>query len=85
MNLELADELAVLSRFPLDTLDQGLKIHGDAEAAVIAAAARLFAKGMLTHKDGGYLTDRGREAAEHWARSFALLTAESFEQAVPAL
>lgn len=85
ISAELADELALLSRFPLDTLDLGLKIHGDAEGWVIAAAARLFAKGMLTHRDGGYLTERGREAAEHWGRVHALMTAESFESAVPAL
>lgn len=82
---ELADELAVLALFPLDTLDQGLKIHREADERDIAAAERLHAKGMLTHRDGGYLTERGREAAEHWARAHALLNAPSFQAAVPAL
>jgi len=44
---------------------QGLKIHNDAEPAVIAAAKRLFDKGIVTLPDGGYLTDLGHDLFEH--------------------
>ena len=32
---------------------------------MIAAAEKLHTKGLITQKDGGYLTDLGRKAAEH--------------------
>jgi len=32
---------------------------------VIAAAQRLFSKGLITQEDGGYLTSLGRTASEH--------------------
>jgi uncharacterized protein (TIGR02647 family) len=57
-------ELELLARFDLDSLQAGLKIHHEAPADVIAAAQSLFEKGMISQSDGGYLTDRGREAAE---------------------
>ncbi len=43
---------------------EGLKVHHDAEPAMIEAAVRLYEKGLATQKDGGYLTDLGREAAQ---------------------
>lgn len=72
---ELIAELEFLALFPLHTLDQGLKVHHNAEPGAIAAADRLFEKGMVTHRDGGYLTDRGLEVAEHWDKVRALMTA----------
>lgn len=44
---------------------QGLKIHHDAEPAVVTAAQRLFDKGVVTLPDGGYLTDLGHDLFEH--------------------
>lgn len=85
LSSELLDELAFLALFPLDTLDQGLKVHNNADASSIAAAGRLFEKGMVSQRDGGYLTERGREVAEHWARVQQLMTAPVFEAASPML
>jgi TIGR02647 family protein len=67
------EELALLARFDLDTEQQGIKIHRDASAAVIEAARRLHAKGMLTLPDGGYLTPLGHETSEHVQALLSLL------------
>ena len=39
-------------------------VHHDAAAGKIAAGKRLFAKGMITQADGGYLTPLGQQVAE---------------------
>jgi uncharacterized protein (TIGR02647 family) len=62
---ELTEELNLILKFPNKSLMQGLKIHKDAEPAVINAAQRLFDKGIVTQPDGGYLTDLGHDLAEH--------------------
>lgn len=62
-NEALQHELNLLLKFP-DTTMEGLKIHHSADSSMIAAAERLFAKGLTTQADGGYLTDLGREANE---------------------
>ena len=61
----LQAEIDLLNLFDLNSIQQGLKVHHEAEQERIAAAERLFRKGMITLVDGGYLTDRGLEAAEH--------------------
>jgi uncharacterized protein (TIGR02647 family) len=58
-------ELNLLLKFPNKSMMQGLKIHHDAEPGVIAAAKRLFDKGIVTLPDGGYLTDLGHDLLEH--------------------
>ena len=63
-NQELVDELNVLARYNLASLQEGIKIHKDAAPEVVAAAARLFQKGLIDHQDGGYLTHLGIEVAE---------------------
>lgn len=68
---ELVAELEILCLFNLDNHQEGLKVHHDAAAEAIAAAARLHRKGLTTQTDGGYLTSLGRDAAEH---AQALLT-----------
>ncbi|NOQ34940.1 MAG: TIGR02647 family protein [Methylococcaceae bacterium] len=60
----LLDELNVLARYNLNTTQEGIKIHKDAAPEVIAAAERLFDKGLIDHNDGGYLTHLGLEVAE---------------------
>ena len=60
----LLEELVLLNMFNLGTTQQGLKIHHDAAAGKIAAGKRLFAKGMITQADGGYLTPLGQQVAE---------------------
>ena len=62
---DIVEELNILARFNLDTMQEGIKVHSSAEAGVIAATERLFDKGLISQADGGYLTDLGRTAAEH--------------------
>lgn len=71
---DLVDELNTLIRFDLACNQNGVKVHKTADAAVIAATSRLYAKGLLTQVDGGYLTSLGRNAAEHAQAALALLT-----------
>ena len=72
---DLVHELNALIRFDLDTGQQGIKVHKTADPQVIAAVQRLYAKGLLTQADGGYLTPLGREAAGHAQTLTGLLTA----------
>jgi uncharacterized protein (TIGR02647 family) len=70
----LIDELNTLVRYDLGTTMPGVKVHTTAEPAVIAATRRLHEKGLLTQVDGGYLTDLGREVAEHVQAALTILT-----------
>lgn len=62
---ELLEELQLLSLFPADSLQEGLKIHSNAAPERIAAAERLFAKGLISQQDGGYLSLTGIETQGH--------------------
>jgi len=62
---ELTAELNLLSQFNLKNEQDGIKVHHDASQELVAAAERLYDKGLITLVDGGYLTDLGRRAAEH--------------------
>lgn len=64
-NQELTDELNLILKFPSSSLMQGLKVHHDADATVVAAAKRLYDKGIVTLPDGGYLTNLGYDLCEH--------------------
>ena len=64
-NQDLLEEMNVLACFDLANLQTGIKVHSDASETKIAATVRLFEKGLLSQKDGGYLTERGQVAAEH--------------------
>ncbi|MCC5884226.1 MAG: TIGR02647 family protein [Halomonas sp.] len=73
---ELLDELNLLCLYNLDTTHEGLKVHASSAApGAVAAASRLYAKGLVTQGDGGYLTPRGREAALHAQELTGLLAA----------
>ena len=74
---DLVHELNTLIRFDLATSQQGIKVHKTADPAVIAAAGRLHAKGLLTQVDGGYLTGLGRDAAEHAQATLTILTSDA--------
>ncbi len=65
---DMTEELNLLLKFPDDSLHQGLKIHHDASQSMVSAAARLYAKGVITQPDGGYLTDLGVDIAEQLRR-----------------
>ncbi|MBT8149310.1 MAG: TIGR02647 family protein [Pseudomonadales bacterium] len=77
MNADQFDEIQLLLKFgesPNQPGNQhGIKVHSNASDTHRAAISRLFAKGMVTNPDGGYLTDRGIEAAEHCQHLAALL------------
>jgi uncharacterized protein (TIGR02647 family) len=70
---ELIEELGILTRYNLTTTQQGIKVHNTADPAIIAAMQRLHGKGLVTEVDGGYLTDLGREAAEHAQAALTIL------------
>ena len=72
---DLVQELNALIRFDLDSGQQGIKVHKNADPEVIAAVQRLHAKGLVSQPDGGYLTRLGREAANHAQSALGLLTA----------
>ena len=65
LNADLVQEIDLLNLFDLNSVQHGIKIHHEADPERIAAAQRLYAKGMISQQDGGYLTDRGLETAEH--------------------
>ena len=62
---ELTDELNLILKFPDKSLMQGIKIHKEADPALVSAAQRLFDKGIVDQPDGGYLTNLGHDLAEH--------------------
>jgi uncharacterized protein (TIGR02647 family) len=71
---DLLDELHVLNMFNLESMQEGIKVHSSAAKVVVAAAVRLYDKGMITQKDGGFLTNRGLVAAQHCQTLCGLLT-----------
>ncbi|MFT0211347.1 TIGR02647 family protein [Pseudomonas sp. F1_0610] len=62
---EYLAELEVLSQYGLDSVQDGIKVHSSAGADTVAAAQRLFDKGLINQVDGGTLTSLGIEAVEH--------------------
>lgn len=62
---ELVEEINLLLQFELSSAQSGIKVHSNAAPSAVAAAARLFNKGLIDQVDGGYLTSLGRETAEH--------------------
>ena len=67
-------EIDILVRYNLQTTQQGIKVHSNANKEQVEAVLRLYEKGLVTQKDGGYLTDLGRKAAEH-AQALMLMLA----------
>ena len=58
-------ELNLLLQFPGTSAQAGIKVHRHGAAPeTVRAAESLFAKGLITQKDGGYLTPLGSEAVE---------------------
>lgn len=80
---DLVHELNTLIRFDLETSQQGIKVHKNADPNVIAATQRLHDKGLLTLADGGYLTGLGRDAAEHAQAILTILTSSSSAATAP--
>jgi len=69
---ELIDELNLLRRFSMGG-PVAMDVQDNPDPAVIAAAERMFGKGLITATDGGELTANGHEAIEHMNRLFNLL------------
>lgn len=68
-------ELNLLALFNLSSINEGIKVHShSASEDAVAAAERLHGKGLITQKDGGYLTSLGTEAAEHAQRLLSVLS-----------
>lgn len=73
---QMLQEIEFLLLFDLRNPMEGLKVHHEAEPGRIAAAKRLHVLGITTLSDGGYLTERGQEAAELAANLVGILRAE---------
>ncbi len=69
---ELIEELNLLRRFSHGG-PVAMDVHDNPDPAIVAAAARMHEKGLISEPDGGQLTDSGREAVEHLDRLFNLL------------
>ena len=67
-------EIEILTHYNLETFQQGIKVHSSADKVNVEAVQRLFEKGLVTQADGGYLTEVGRNAAEH-AQALMLILA----------
>ncbi len=65
INSDMHNEMNLLLQFPTDSLMTGIKITHEAAPETLAAAQRLFEKGLTDATDGGYLTDAGIELVEH--------------------
>jgi len=64
-NTGTMEEMNLLLQFDSATMGNGIKVHSNAREEVIAACRNLFAKGLVSQPDGGYLTDAGIEALAH--------------------
>lgn len=73
---EIIAELEVLCLYNLDSTQEGLKVHSSAGPERVAAAQRLFEKGLISQDDGGYLTSLGLETAAHAQTVFTVLVTE---------
>ena len=73
---ELVDELNVLILFDVSNGQEGLKVHTSADSGLIEATKKLHEKGLVTLKDGGYLTDLGIDAAEHAQSLLTILSTD---------
>lgn len=67
------EEINLLLKFDRGSTQQGIKLHSDASETSLVAAGSLYNKGLISQSDGGYLTDRGIEAAVHCEQLVDLL------------
>ncbi|MAZ69480.1 MAG: TIGR02647 family protein [Porticoccus sp.] len=70
-------ELNLLVMFSTPTLQEGIKVHrNEAAPELVAAAERLHQKGLITNRDGGYLTDLGFETVDHTQKLLGILSTD---------
>ena len=68
-------ELNLLALFDSGSAQEGIKVHShSAEPESVAAAERLYRKGLISQKDGGYLTSLGCETVEHTQKLLSILS-----------
>ena len=74
---EYIAELEILALYDLSTLEEGIKVHASsAQPSAVTAAQRLHEKGLITLRDGGYLTSLGLGAAQHVQALVTVLTSQ---------
>ncbi|KLV03921.1 DNA-binding protein [Photobacterium aquae] len=73
-NADLMHEMNLLVKFPMHSEREGIKVRSDAAPETVAAAKRLYAKGLVTQEDGGYLTFSGHQTVEHAKAALRILT-----------
>jgi len=70
-------ELNLLALFHSSSSLEGIKVHQrSADPAMVAAAERLHQKGLVTQKDGGYLTPLGSEISEQVQKLLAVVSSD---------
>lgn len=77
MQQALIEEIELLLRYNLNSTQEGIKVHHTARKELVTAIQRLYEKGLVSHEDGGYLTDLGHEAAEHTQAALRILTSQN--------
>ncbi|MCL9774434.1 MULTISPECIES: TIGR02647 family protein [Vibrio] len=75
LTLEHLAEMNLLLQFDLSSSATGIKVHTDANEEMQKAVQQLYAKGLCTMPDGGYLTSEGIEVAEHADKILRVLNA----------
>ncbi|AOY86908.1 TIGR02647 family protein [Marinobacter salinus] len=69
-------ELNLLAQFPSTSAQEGIKVHSHTAAPeTVKAAEHLFERGLISQKDGGYLTPLGSEAVELTQKLQSILSA----------
>lgn len=76
---DIVEEMNLLVKFPIHSNMEGVKVHSDANPALVSAAQRLYAKGLVTQLDGGYLTHTGHQVAENAKIALRILTGKTAE------
>lgn len=76
LSSNLVEELNILARYNLASMQEGIKVHHTAAPETIGAIKRLFDKGLVSESDGGYLTDLGIETAEHIQKALIILNSK---------
>ena len=70
---ELVEEIALLRRFSMGG-PTAMNLQDSSDQAVLAAARRMFAKGLISAADGGRLTDIGEAAVVHLEQLLGLMS-----------
>ena len=64
LDSELIDEITLLKRFSMGG-PVAMDLQDNTDPAMLAAAKRMFEKGLISEQDGGRLTESGDAAVEH--------------------